>query len=49
MPDDACPIWVRSGWDGLTGVDVVLVKRNLVSMCFGKLGDRGKVFAEVFG
>ena len=49
MPDNACPFWVGPRWDGLTGVDMVLVKRDLVSICFGQLGDRGEVFAEVFG
>jgi len=49
MPDDTSPSGVGSGWDRLTGIDVVLVERDLVSMSFGQLGDRGEVLFEVFG
>ena len=49
MPDDTSPSGVVSGWDRLTGIDVVLVERDLVSMSFGQLGDRGEIFVEVFG
>ena len=49
MPDYSCLSWVGPGWDRLTGIDVVLVERDLVSMSFGQLGDRGEVLVEVFG
>lgn len=49
MPDYSCPSWVGPGWDRLTGIDVVLVERDLVSMSFGQLGDRGEVLFEVLG
>ena len=49
MPDDTSPSGVGTGWDRLTGIDVVLVERDLVSMSFGQLGDRGEVLFEVLG